>query len=73
MLSIKHITFSLQICQRLAYTYMDYGLGAGLPMHMSNTALRSRQSAVLSLAAEVCNRYRLIADYFQRPQMRLGG
>ncbi|CAJ1401466.1 unnamed protein product [Effrenium voratum] len=30
---------------------------------------KSRQSAVLSLAAEVCNRYRLIADYFQRPQM----
>ena len=27
------------------------------------------EASVLSLAAEVCQRYRLIADYFQRPQM----
>lgn len=30
---------------------------------------RDTEAAVLSLAAEVCHRYRLIADYFQRPQM----
>ena len=27
------------------------------------------EASVLALAAEVCQRYRLIADYFQRPQM----
>ncbi|CAK9021666.1 unnamed protein product [Durusdinium trenchii] len=30
---------------------------------------KNTEAAVLSLAAEVCQRYRLIADYFQRPQM----
>lgn len=30
---------------------------------------KDTEAQVLSLAAEVCQRYRLIADYFQRPQM----
>ena len=38
-------------------------------MPLDREGRKDIEASVLSLAAEVCQRYRLIADYFQRPQM----